>query len=175
MVLKYCKKTGVSVINIVRKEEQVDILKDIDAQYILNSESDTFISDLKELSTELQATGFFDPVGGEQTMKVLRELPYGSTVYLVDNLSGEATSFNSLELIHSEKSFSYINVTPWILKKTPEDIQNIMGEIALDLAQGGEIFGITVYKTYPLSEFEKAFEDSIKYASIGKVLLKPQE
>jgi NADPH2:quinone reductase len=40
----------IPIINVVRKEEQVEILKKEGAKYILNSETPTFEEDLKKLA-----------------------------------------------------------------------------------------------------------------------------
>ena len=74
-----------------------------------------------------------------------------------------------------EKTISYLNVTIWLKKKSPEEIQAMVEEIAEDLLKGGEIYGTKVYKSYPLKDFEQAFKDSIEFASLGKTLFKPHD
>src|SRR2546427_4301696 len=54
MLNKICIKASVSLVNIVRKREHVDVLKKIGATYVCNSDSPTFMDDLTEA---LVATG----------------------------------------------------------------------------------------------------------------------
>jgi hypothetical protein len=46
MLVKICLKDSVPLVNIVRRQEQVDLLKSIGAEYVVNSSSDTYDADL---------------------------------------------------------------------------------------------------------------------------------
>ena len=64
MLNKICIKDGVPLVNIVRKEEQAEILRGIGAKYIVNSTSPTFMEDLIAALMETGATLGFDAIGG---------------------------------------------------------------------------------------------------------------
>ena len=64
MLNKICLKDGVPLVNIVRKEEQAEILRGIGAQHIVNSTSPTFMEDLIAALMETGATLGFDAIGG---------------------------------------------------------------------------------------------------------------
>ena len=64
MLNKICLAQGISLVNIVRSQQQVDILKEIGAQYICNSSSETFKADLYKAIDETGATLAFDAIGG---------------------------------------------------------------------------------------------------------------
>lgn len=64
MLNKVCMADGVDLVNIVRKPEQEDILKDLGAKYIVNSTSDSFYEDLTDALAETGATLAFDATGG---------------------------------------------------------------------------------------------------------------
>jgi NADPH2:quinone reductase len=55
---------GVPLVNIVRKQEQVDALKALGARYVCDSSSPSFLSDLTEALTATGATLAFDALGG---------------------------------------------------------------------------------------------------------------
>ena len=61
-----CQADGVDLVNIVRKEAQVDILRKLGAKYIVNSSSDTFMADLTDAIHATGATLAFDATGGGQ-------------------------------------------------------------------------------------------------------------
>ena len=44
MLVKYCASEGVPLVNIVRKDEQVSLLKSLGAEHVVNSSADTFRS-----------------------------------------------------------------------------------------------------------------------------------
>ncbi len=64
MLNRICQAEGVDLVNIVRKEEQVAILKDMGAKYVVNSSSDTFMAELTDAIHETGATLAFDATGG---------------------------------------------------------------------------------------------------------------
>ena len=66
MLNRICMADGIDLINIVRKEEQEKLLRDMGAKYVVNSSSDTFIADLTVAIVETGATISFDPIGGGQ-------------------------------------------------------------------------------------------------------------
>ena len=64
MLNKICLKDGVSLVNIVRKPEQAQLLKAIGAKYICDSSSPTFMQELTEALVASGATIAFDAIGG---------------------------------------------------------------------------------------------------------------
>lgn len=64
MLNKICLAEDVPLVNIVRKEEQVELLKSIGAKHICNSSSDTFRKDLLAAIEATGATLAFDAIGG---------------------------------------------------------------------------------------------------------------
>ena len=66
MLNRICMADGIDLINIVRKEEQEKLLRDMGAKYVVNSSNDTFIADLTAAIIETGATISFDPIGGGQ-------------------------------------------------------------------------------------------------------------
>ena len=82
ILVKYAQKLSIPLINIVRRPEQVQILEALGAEYIVNSSSETFKEDLTALVQKLNATIFFDAIGGEITGQVLDWMPIKSTVHV---------------------------------------------------------------------------------------------
>ncbi|MDG2072064.1 MAG: zinc-binding dehydrogenase [Pseudomonadales bacterium] len=64
MLQKHCINEGVQLVNIVRKQEQVDILKSIGAKHVCNSSDDDFTEKLIDALAETGATVAFDATGG---------------------------------------------------------------------------------------------------------------
>jgi NADPH2:quinone reductase len=64
MLVKLCQKDGVDLVNIVRKPEQVELLKSIGAKYVCNSSATTFMDDLVAALVATGATVAFDATGG---------------------------------------------------------------------------------------------------------------
>lgn len=111
MLNQICLKDGIKLVNIVRKQEQADLLKAQGAVYVCNAASPTFMQDLTEALVATGATIAFDATGGGKLggqiltcmeaalNKTAREYSrYGSTthkqVYLYGGLDTSPTEFN---------------------------------------------------------------------------------
>ncbi|MBP6701532.1 MAG: zinc-binding dehydrogenase [Halioglobus sp.] len=64
MLNRVCLADGVELVNIVRKDEQEKILRDLGAKYVVNSSSDSFMSDLTAAIKATGASIAFDATGG---------------------------------------------------------------------------------------------------------------
>jgi len=125
MLIKVCQADGIPLISIVRRQEQVDQLKAIGAEHVLNSSDDDFRSNLIEAINKTGATLAFDAIGGgtmagqlldamEQSILNNTETysVYGSNtrkqVYIYGGLSQEPTVLN--------RSYGmYWNVGGWLI------------------------------------------------------------
>ena len=64
MLNRICIKDGIGLVNIVRSEEQADILHNIGAKHVVDSTSPSFMDDLTNALVETGATIAFDAIGG---------------------------------------------------------------------------------------------------------------
>ncbi|MDB5617993.1 zinc-binding dehydrogenase [Tardiphaga sp.] len=111
MLNKICLKDGIDLVNIVRSEEQVALLRDLGAKYICNSASPTFMDDLVAALVATGATLAFDATGGGKlqgqiltamevmAVKAMKEYSrYGSTthkqVYVYGRLESKPIEFS---------------------------------------------------------------------------------
>ena len=64
MLNKICLKDGVALVNIVRSQEQADLLRGIGAKHVVDSTAPDFIDALTDAIDETGATLAFDAIGG---------------------------------------------------------------------------------------------------------------
>jgi NADPH2:quinone reductase len=64
MLNRICIKDGVSLVNIVRKPEQEELLRKLGAKYVVNSSAPSFMDDLTKALIATGATIAFDAIGG---------------------------------------------------------------------------------------------------------------
>tara|TARA_Y100001954_G_scaffold62526_1_gene68098 strand:- start:2900 stop:4009 length:1110 start_codon:yes stop_codon:yes gene_type:complete len=64
MLIKICLSENVPLVNIVRKDEHVELLRSLGAEHVCNSSSDSFMEDLVKSLIETGATLGFDATGG---------------------------------------------------------------------------------------------------------------
>ena len=64
MLQKICLADGIPLVNVVRKQEQADLLQAIGAKHVCNSSDDDFMQQLTNALAETGATVAFDATGG---------------------------------------------------------------------------------------------------------------
>jgi NADPH2:quinone reductase len=111
MLQRLCLADNVPLVNIVRREEQAQILRDIGATFVCNTGAPTFMDDLTAALVATGATIAFDAIGGgRQAGQILAGMEaaananatefsrYGSTVhkqvYIYGGLDRGPTEFN---------------------------------------------------------------------------------
>ena len=111
MLNKICIADDIALVNIVRKSEQVDVLKGLGAKFVCNSSDEDFMQQLTTTLAETGATIAFDATGGgplagqiltamehAANMTAKEYSRYGSTthkqVYIYGGLDRRPTEFN---------------------------------------------------------------------------------
>ena len=64
MLVRICQEDGLALVNIVRKQDQIDLLKGLGATHVVNSSDADFMDNLKAAIDETDAFFGFDPIGG---------------------------------------------------------------------------------------------------------------
>ena len=121
MIVKLAPQEDVTVINVVRRDEQADILKQLGAEHIVVTGSTTNDEDvakwkeeLKSKIKELGATCAFDAVSGRMTGDLLDCMPPKGTVFTYGGLAGLAGNIDPSDLIYREKKLKGFFLTSWI-------------------------------------------------------------
>ena len=64
MLNRVCLADGIELVNVVRRPEQADLLRELGARHVVDSSTESFMADLVEALTATGATMAFDAVGG---------------------------------------------------------------------------------------------------------------
>lgn len=64
MLTRICAEDGIELVNIVRKSDQVELLKALGSDHVVNSSEDDFMDQLTDAIRTTRAFCGFDPVGG---------------------------------------------------------------------------------------------------------------
>ena len=169
MLIRLTKSQGIPLINIVRREEQVDALKKLGAVHVLNSTSETFAAELKQLAEELDATLILDAVTGSQSSILLDAAPRGSKLIAYARLSGDPILANPGALIKEEKEIVGFQLGNWLHSKGVLFKLRFINSVKRQL--DGELSS-TISRTYPLESAEEAIAQYREHMSDGKIILK---
>jgi NADPH:quinone reductase-like Zn-dependent oxidoreductase len=86
MLVKICNEDRIYLINIVRKDDQVQLLESLGAKYVLNSSSPDFMRNLIKAIIETGATIAFDATGGGQlTDQILTAMEFATSALEEDS------------------------------------------------------------------------------------------
>lgn len=148
MLQKLCSKDGIPLVNIVRSQQQADILRGIGATYVCNSTSATFMDDLIEAVAATGATLAFDAIGGGKLAgQILTAMEiaanrnsteysrYGSTVhkqvYMYGSLDPGPTEFT--RAFGTSWGIGGWLLTPFLQKVGPEAAQALRERVASEI------------------------------------------
>lgn len=171
MFYRYATHKGMKVINIVRSEKQEETLKELGAEYIINSTHENFLETLKKIVDNLKPTVFLDAIGNEMVSKILRLMPNGSTAVIYGTLAPSDLGLTSMDVLFGAKTITQFGCPFWLKTLKPEEIKKIVNEIIQDFKEGGRIFGHPIHHIYPYHEYRSALEDYPKTSSLGKILI----
>ena len=173
MLVKLCIKNNLELINVIRRDEQGDLLKKLGAKHVLNQNDPDFIKKLKELASKLEITLCFDAVGGSLTGKLLSAMPPKSSVLnygaLDDNL---ISGFNPVDFIFLEKKVEgfWLTTSPIF---SPEELPKAIGAVLADLKSSGGIFKPIIAKRIKMEECSDHLLNHGKHPTEGKTILLP--
>ena len=166
------KKYNIPVINVVRNDQQVRMLKSDGALHVLNSSDKDFTEQLCRVASELNATLGLDPISGSYTRQLLEALPYGGTVIVYGNLSASDIGPDLRPLISDNKKVHGFYLANWMK-------ENSMLKIMLNLNRVRQLlkndFNIKVQNRYPFVKVQLAIDTYLNNMTGGKVLIVPQD
>ncbi len=170
ILIHLCNKTGIKLINIVKRESQLQPLKEAGAKFILVSDSPGFEKELEFCSDRMNARLFFDAVGGEQTEIMLKVSPPGSKVITYAKLSEQNINIDPRTLIQQDKKMEGFYLGNYTANKST--LQNLKTISNVKNLLSGDI-KINVSASYDLSDINEALNQYRSNMSEGKVLLYP--
>lgn len=157
MLVRLCRKLNIPLVNVVRRDEQVKLLKEVEgAEHVLNSTSPTFRKELVAACVATGATCCFDATGGgklggyaltamEQAV-VIREKPvysrYGTetlkSLYIYGGLDQSPTTY--------ARTFGFAyKIEGWLIIKVLKDAgmkeqMRMMKSIVDEVASGSGVY-----------------------------------
>ncbi|MCU0491307.1 MAG: zinc-binding dehydrogenase, partial [Chloroflexaceae bacterium] len=170
MVLALGNHFNLPVIHVVRRPEQVELLRSEGASYVLNSSEPGFEKQLRQLCKELNATIGFDAVAGEMTGQLLHAMPNGGRVIVYGALSLAGCLVHPSDLIFQQKRVEGFWLADWFRTQTP--LTSLRTALALQRLFGSTL-KTSVRACFPLEETATALKLYARSMTEGKVLLMP--
>jgi len=109
------QKNDITILNVVRREEQADMLRRLGAQHVVVSGKEGWKDELKRKVDELKISVAFDAVSGELSGDLMDVLPPKGKVYVYGALSSSGPSgFKPTDMIYQQKKVEGWLLTHWI-------------------------------------------------------------
>ena len=119
MIIRLGQRFDMPVINIVRRQEQVELLQTLGAKYVLNSSEAKFDDQLKKICLERSASLAFDAVAGDLTSRLLQALPKQGRVIIYGGLSQQLCQLDPRIFIYDDKHLEGFWLSTWLKKRNP--------------------------------------------------------
>jgi NADPH:quinone reductase-like Zn-dependent oxidoreductase len=174
MILRVGKRRNIPIIHVVRRQAQVEWVRGLGGEYVLNSSDANFTEQLQTMAHKLQATLLLDAVSGRMTQQLAEAAPFGSTILLYSRLSDEACVIDARTALIKNLHFDGWFLANWLAKK------NLLQVLQL-AAQTQSLLGTDlqspIHKRFPLENAQKGIDTYTHNMSAGKILLvaNPQE
>jgi NADPH:quinone reductase-like Zn-dependent oxidoreductase len=170
MIFRFGQRLGITVISVVRRHEQVDLLQALGAKYVINSSAPDFEEHLRQLSQQLQVSLALEAVSGEISGYILRALPKGAKMIVYGAISEQACQVDPRSLIFDGKRLEGFWLAEWARRKS------MLGQIRA--AMQVQKFLASDLKTevrtrLPLEDAVKGLQQYAAQMTEGKILLVP--
>lgn len=169
--MRLCKEFKVKTINVIRRQEQEDMLKEIGVDVVLNQNDLDFEDRLREISSALGATICFEAVAGDLPKKIIKNMPKNSILYLYGGLSGtKLDTIDGGDLLFKGKCVKGFHLSRWF------ETTSYLSMVKLYIRHKRyrkTLLTSEVSKTFPLQEINDAILFYKKNMTAGKVVIRP--
>ncbi|HLL15804.1 MAG TPA: zinc-dependent alcohol dehydrogenase family protein [Pyrinomonadaceae bacterium] len=169
IVLQLSALRGFKTINVVRRREQVEELKELGADEVICTEDESLVERVMSITNQAGVRAAIDAVGGKVGGKVASVLGRGGTMLVYGLLSLEHMPLNTGRMIFRSTSIRGFWLDDWF-RRTPVEEQRKIGGELLGLMANGRVVP-PVEAEYELKEVVEAVRHAERPGRRGKVLL----
>jgi NADPH2:quinone reductase len=166
--VQIAKAMGAHVIAAASSDEKLDFARAAGADELINYSSQALKDSVKEL-TDGGVDVVYDPVGGDLSQQALRALAWHGRHLIIGFASGDIPQLPANIALLKEARIVGVWWGTWAARNPDLQLQN-MSELAALVSDGVLKPGVT--ESFPLDEFEKAFQLISERRALGKVVLR---
>ena len=168
MLTRLGQRHHLPILHIVRRAEQVAVVRERGGQVIFNSSEDGFVDPLRAAAEQVHATLLLDAIGGSMTQQLAEAAPYGSTLLLYSRLSDQDSQIDARTALVKHLRLEGWFLSNWMREKnflqTLRLAQQVQSLLGADLRT-------SVHRRFPLSAAQQAVETYLGSMTAGKILL----
>ncbi len=168
-IIALAKLAGVKTLNVVRREEAAEQVRQLGGDRVV-LQGDNMRKDIEEALGGKKLSLVLDTVGGTLAGELTKSLKTGGAIVVYGAQSGQFPAFSPRDFLFRGLSLHGFWLGNWIRNAPRTEIQEIYQKLG-DLVADGSL-SAAVEQVYPLEQFKKAFEQSLKPNRGGKILFK---
>lgn len=170
MLIQYAKHVGIKTINIVRRAEQVQQLKDLGADEVINEKEEDVVARVQDITGGEGAYAALDPVAGDFTATMLQCIRQQGTVHTYGALKATNVTFGVVDALTGMKAVRGFFLGLWLYGDGPEKAQERL-QHTMQLLADGVMTPIKATEVFPLADLHKAIAAHQKAGRDGKIML----
>lgn len=167
MLLRLGKEANLPIIHLVRRQAQVDLLRDLGGEHIIDTSKDGWRDELKDRAKSLKATLAWDAVAGKLTGELVELMPRQSRIVVYGALSERHCLAHPGSLIFKEVTVEGFWLSGWFRET------NLLGIIQASRGvqqRLGDVYKTEVRQRYGLEEVRNGVQDAWEKMTEGKTL-----
>lgn len=170
MLQKLARKEKLTLVNVVRRAEQEEMLRKLGAEHVVNSSEPEFAERLRLICHELGVTLAFDAVAGPMTGQLAGALVDGGTVIVYGGLSEQECRIHPKEFIFHRKKVEGFWLSEFFKGRFGKDQLRALVEVPTLL---GKDLETPIRARLPLESAGEALSIAASDMTAGKVLFTP--
>ena len=168
-IIALAKLAGVKTLNVVRREEAAEQVLQLGGDRVV-LQGDNLHKDIEEALDGKKLSLVLDTVGGTLAGELTKSLKTGGAIVVYGAQSGQFPAFSPRDFLFRGLSIHGFWLGNWIRNAPRTEVQELYQKLSELVADGS--LSAAVEQVYPLDQFKKAFEHSLKSNRGGKILFK---
>jgi NADPH:quinone reductase-like Zn-dependent oxidoreductase len=170
MLIRLCKADGIKTINVVRRREATDALRELGGDVVIASSDGPIHEQVRAATVGSGGVRYaVDPVGGETGTQVFQALADEARMLVYGTLSGEPIRIDPRSMIAGRRVVEGFWLGHWMRSRSIPASLALFREIASQIRLG--VLRTEVGPKFPLESIREALEAAEAVGHRGKVLL----
>ncbi len=169
MIIKLANRKKLTCISIVRRKAQVEELKALGAEIVLNSSDEDFYTQLSKVYNKHKTRIILDAVGGEFCNTLLSPAPDDTTLVSYGSLTKDAMQVNPILIIRFGKKVEGFHLAHWFGHQSMLKLLRFTKSTQKLIADG--TLNSNFAKRHSLTDINEAIKHYSKNMTKGKNLL----
>lgn len=169
LVIQLASKKGINTICTVRRDTQLEQLKELGAHTVINTEKENLLERVTQITDKKGAKVCMDAVGGKLAGECLLCLSKGGRMLSYGMLSLKESPIHNGMMIFKNLKVEGFWLTTWLRYTDPAIVQEVAKNVITAFSK--QELKVFVEKKYPLEEIGAAVEHADSPGRKGKIIV----